>query len=75
MSIIKKDDMVVVITGDDKGKQGRVLLINPSKGLLKVQGIALVTKHQKARKDGEKSGIRIFERFIHISNVALIKTT
>ena len=66
---IIKGIVVKIITGDDKGKSGKILEINRKKNLVKVQGIALVTKHYKARKKDEKSEIKIFERFIHISNV------
>ena len=63
MMRIKKNDTVVVITGSDKGKQGKVI---------DIKGIALVTKHFKARKQGEISTIKKVERFIDISNVMLI---
>lgn len=68
---IKKNDKVKIISGDDKGKVGIVLEIVPKKGLIKVQGIGLVKKHFKAKSNYERSGIRIKERFIHISNVAM----
>lgn len=73
MANIKKNDEVIVIAGDDKGKKGTVLAVNPKKSLVKVRGIALVTRHYKKKREGEKSEIRIKERFIHISNVALEK--
>lgn len=72
MGVIKKDSFVKVIAGDDKGKEGKVLLVNPKKKLVKVEGINLVTKHYKAKRPQEKSEIRVYESFIHISNVALI---
>lgn len=70
--MIKKNDVVRVITGNDKGKQGPIIAILPKKGKVKVQGIAVVTRHQKARKQGEKSAIKKLERFIDISNVEKI---
>ena len=66
---IIKGVVVKIITGDERGKSGKILEVNRKKGLVKVQGIGLVTKHYKARKKDEKSEIRVFERFIHISNV------
>ena len=66
---IKKNDMVLVITGADKGKKGSVIEILPEKGKIKVQGVAIVTRHAKARRQGEKSAIKKLERFIDISNV------
>jgi large subunit ribosomal protein L24 len=75
MSNIKKNDKVRIITGKDKGKEGDVLLINSSNNMIKVRGVKLVTRHQKARSQQEKSKIIIKEAFIHISNVELIKST
>jgi large subunit ribosomal protein L24 len=72
MMRIKKNDTVVIITGPDKGKQGKVIDIKHDKNLVKVKGIALVTKHAKARKQGEVSAIKKIERFIDASNVMLI---
>jgi large subunit ribosomal protein L24 len=69
---IKKGDKVKVISGDDKGKEGLAIIIDRKKSLIKVEGINLVTRHYKAKQANEKSQIKIFEKFIHISNVALI---
>jgi large subunit ribosomal protein L24 len=66
---IKKNDMVVVITGADKGKKGSVLAVLPKKGKIKVQGVAIANRHAKARRQGEKSAIKKLERFIDVSNV------
>ncbi len=68
---IKKGVLVKIITGDDRGKEGKVLLVNQKKGLVKVEGIALVVKHYKAKRAQEKSEIKIRESFIHISNIAI----
>ncbi len=70
--MIKKNDKVKILSGDEKGKEGTVLLVNRKKFLVKVEGINLITRHYKARKADEKSGIKVFENFIHISNVTLI---
>jgi large subunit ribosomal protein L24 len=69
---IKKNDTVVIITGSDRGKKGLVVDILPKKGKVKVQGVALVARHTKARRQGEKSAIKQQERFIDISNVKKI---
>jgi len=66
---LKKNDLVVVLTGKDRGKKGRVIEILRQKNRVKVEGVAVVTKHAKARKAGETSGIRKEESFIHLSNV------
>ena len=54
---IRKDDTVVVLSGKDKGKKGKVLSCDPSKGAVIVEGINFATKHQKARRQGETGGI------------------
>lgn len=66
---IKKNDTVIVITGSDKGKKGTVIDILPKKGKVKVQGVAIVSRHAKARRQGDKSKIRKQESFIDVSNV------
>lgn len=70
---IKKGDQVYVLTGKDRGKKGVVIAILPKKDKVMVKGIAVVTRHVKARKQGEVSGIKREERFIHISNVMPVK--
>ena len=54
---IRKDDKVVVISGKDKGKEGKVLVANPKAGKVVVEGVSVATKHQKPRKQGEEGGI------------------
>lgn len=66
---IKKGDTVCVITGKDKGKSGQVLKVNREDMRLIVQGVNLVTKHQKQSVSQEGGRIRK-EATIHISNVA-----
>ena len=71
---VKKNDQVVVISGPDtiKGKQGKVLNVFPKTGKVIVEGVAFVTKHQKARRQGQQGGIFQKERAIDASNVMLI---
>lgn len=66
---VKKNDKVQVITGQDKGKVGEVLELCQKSGRLKVKGVKLVTKHIKARKQGDVGGIQKREAFINASNV------
>ena len=66
---VKKNDTVMVISGKDKGKKGIVLEIVPEKNLIKVKDVAVVTKHVKARRQGEASGIKKEETFISLSKV------
>ena len=54
---VKKDDTVVVISGDDKGKQGKVVEVSPKEGKVIVEGVNIVSKHVKPRKQGEAGGI------------------
>ena len=66
---IKKNDVVIVISGKDKGKKGAVLEIVPGKNLVRVKDVALVTRHVKARRQGEVSGVKKEESFISFSKV------
>ena len=54
---VKKDDTVVVISGKDKGKKGKVLSAFPAEERIVVQGANMVTRHRKPRKQGEEGGI------------------
>ena len=54
---IKKDDLVVVLSGKDKGKQGKVLEVMPKAGKVVVEQINVVSRHQKPRRQGEEGGI------------------
>ena len=54
---IRKDDLVVVLSGKDKGKQGKVLEVMPKEGKVVVEGINMVTCHVKPRRQGEEGGI------------------
>lgn len=67
---IKKGDQVVVLTGRDKGAKGEVLDVIPQVRRVVVQGVNLVTKHQKATQVSQ-GGIVKKELPIHVSNVAL----
>jgi large subunit ribosomal protein L24 len=73
MQHIKKDDLVIVISGKDKGKKGHVVEVLPKKGKVKVRGVAIVTTHYKARRQGETSAIKKEESYIDISNVVLAR--
>lgn len=66
---IKKGDQVIVITGDDKGKVGEVLRVIPKTNRVLVQGVNMVTKHQKPNMKNNTGGIYHQEAPIHMSNV------
>ena len=68
---VKKDDTVIVISGDDKGKKGKVREAAPKEGKVTVQGINIVTKHAKPRRQGEQGGIVKAEGAMYASKVQL----
>jgi large subunit ribosomal protein L24 len=68
---IKRDDTVVVVSGKDKGKRGKVLKVLPSENKLVVDGVNVVTKHKKPTQL-DAGGIRRFEKAIDVSNVAIL---
>ena len=69
---IKKDDKVVVLSGKDKGKQGKVLIADPKAGKVIVEGVNVATKHQKPQKQGQEGGIIKVETPIYVSKVQLV---
>ena len=72
-SKIRKNDQVAVIAGRDKGWRGRVMEVNPTKGKVRVEGIGMIKRHQKANPQANRGGgIVDKESFIDISNVQLI---
>ncbi|MCL1792740.1 MAG: 50S ribosomal protein L24 [Oscillospiraceae bacterium] len=54
---IKKDDEVIVISGDDKGRRGKVIEVAPKEGKLIIDGVNTVSKHVKPRRQGQPGGI------------------
>ena len=69
---VKVNDNVLVLTGKYKGKQGKVLKTDPKNGKVIVEGVAIVHKHEKARKANETSRIVTEESFIDASNVEVV---
>ena len=69
---IKKDDLVVVISGDDKGVRGKVIATSPEEGKVIVEGANIVSKHNKARRQGETSSIVKTEGAMYASKVMLV---
>ncbi|MCK9292424.1 MAG: 50S ribosomal protein L24 [Bacteroidales bacterium] len=69
---IKKGDTVVVIAGEDKGHQGKVLLVDIKKQTAIVEGGNLVSKHTRPSTDNPKGGIIKKEAPIHVSNLMLL---
>ncbi|WP_411732471.1 50S ribosomal protein L24 [Paeniglutamicibacter sp.] len=72
---IKKGDLVQVITGSDRNKQGKVLKVFPAAQRVLVEGVNRVTKHTKAgqtERGTTTGGIEVVEAPMHISNVAIV---
>ena len=71
-SKIKKDDLVQVITGKDKGKQGKVLSVDTKNHRVLVEGVNMVSKHSKPSMANQQGGIIEKEAPIDISNVMYV---
>ena len=72
MQKIKKDDLVVVIAGKDKDKQGKVISVNAKKNKVLVQGCNMINKHTKQAPGNTQGGFVNEEAPIDISNVMLV---
>ena len=69
---IRKGDTVKVIAGDDKGKSGTVLQVLPDKSRATVEGVNIITKHEKPSAGKPEGGIKKIEASLHISNLQLV---
>ena len=69
---VKKDDTVVILSGDDRGKKGKVLEVSPKEGKVIVEGLNMVKKHVKPRKMGDPGGIIEAEGAMYASKVMVI---
>ena len=69
---IRRDDEVLVITGDDRGKKGKVRRYYPREDRLVVEGVNMVKRHMKPRANIRQAGIIEREAPIHVSDVMLI---
>lgn len=74
-STVKKNDMVVVIAGTDKGKRGRVIAVQPKTGRVIVEGVHIITRHLKKGRSQAmpQGGLLKREGAIHISNVMKVE--
>jgi large subunit ribosomal protein L24 len=72
---IKKGDTVVIIAGNSKGQQGRVLEVIRKNDRAIVEGVNMLSKHTKADKNAPQGGIIKREGSIHVSNVMLVDPT
>lgn len=71
---VRRKDTVVVISGKDKGKVGEVLAVMPKKGRVLVEGVNIVTKHEKPNRQNMQGGIQKVEAPINSSKVMLYCT-
>ena len=69
---IKKGDLVKVIAGKDKDKEGKVIAVNKKENTLLVEGVNMITKHTKPSMSNQQGGIVHQEAPIHASNVMLL---
>lgn len=70
---IKQKDLIIVLTGKNKGKTGKILKIFTKTNKIIVENINIKTKHIKPKGEGNKGSIKQIEAPIDISNVALVK--
>jgi large subunit ribosomal protein L24 len=69
---LKKGDLVKVIAGDDKGREGRIITMLPKEQKAIVEGLNMVTKHVKPNANNTKGGIEKREAPIHLSKLMLV---
>jgi large subunit ribosomal protein L24 len=69
---IKSGDRVVLLTGKDKGRQGKVTKVMPKAEKLIVEGLNMVKRHTKASQADPQGGIKNKEMAVHVSNVAIV---
>ncbi len=69
---IKKNDTVVVLSGKDKGKKGKVMSVDPKANKAIVENVNVASKHQKPRREGEEGGIISKETPIYVSKVMVV---
>jgi large subunit ribosomal protein L24 len=69
---IKKDDLVIVTTGKDKGKTGKVLATHPRENKVTVEGVNIIKKHVKPNKTYPQGGIIPMTKPIWVSKVAIV---
>lgn len=69
---IKKNDTVLVISGKDRGKKGKVRRAAPKDDRVVVEGLNMIKRHSRARRAARQAGIVELEAPIHVSNVMLV---
>lgn len=69
---IRKGDNVQIIAGASRGKRGKVLVVDRENGRVVVDGVNLIKKHQKPKRQGEKGEVVSLPRSVNVSNVAIV---
>jgi large subunit ribosomal protein L24 len=69
---IRKGDTVVVLTGDDAGRRGKVLKVFPTKSRAIVEGVNFIKRHTRPSRSNQQGGIIEKEASLHVSNIAMI---
>ena len=69
---IKRGDRVTVIAGSEKGREGKVLLVDRKRGRVIVEGVNMVSRHTKPSRENQQGGIMRKEAPLHVSNVMYI---
>jgi large subunit ribosomal protein L24 len=74
MAKIRHDDNVIVISGKDKGKTGKVIRVDPAKGRVFVEGLNMIKRHQRPVPGRPNLQVGVIEKEgpIHVSNVAIV---
>ena len=69
---VKTGDTAVVLSGKEKGKRGKILSVNPKKGMVVIEGVNMVKCHTKPRRQGETGGIVEREAALYASKVQVV---
>lgn len=69
---LKSGDKVIVLSGKDRGKQGKIVAVSPKEGKIIVEGVNIVSKHVKPRKAGQEGGIVKTESALYACKVQLV---
>ncbi len=69
---IKKGDTVVILSGDEKGKKGKVAKVMPARARAVVEGVNMKKKHQRARKQGQSGQVIDIAMPMHVSKLARV---
>ena len=69
---IKKGDNVIIITGKDKGKKGKIVRVLVKENKVIIEGLNMIKKHQHPKKSGEKGSMKNIEMPLHASNVMML---